>query len=258
MKVVTSALIGYSGFVGSNLLQQLTFDALYNSTNSSDMSGQSFDRVICAGVSAVKWLANQNPEQDRQGIERLTDILSTVHCKQFILISTVDVYADPSMPGDEDMIPTLANHPYGRHRFALETWCANHFESLSVVRLPGLFGSGLKKNIIFDLMNHHQTERIDPESGFQWYPVANLGSDIEKVEAEKLKVVNLVPEPLPTRMILDQCFPGVVVGPPSAKTLQYDLRTKHSEVFNGPNGYIMSADHVLEALRAYLSLGRAS
>ena len=52
---MSSAIIGNTGFVGSNLIRQRHFDAFYNSKN---IETKSFDLVICAGVPAVKWLAN--------------------------------------------------------------------------------------------------------------------------------------------------------------------------------------------------------
>jgi hypothetical protein len=35
----------------------------------------------------------------------------------------------------------------------LELFCADHFQDCLIVRLPALFGEGLKKNFLFDLMN---------------------------------------------------------------------------------------------------------
>ena len=46
------ALIGHTGFVGSNLTNKHTFPALFNSTNIEEMRGGTFDSVVCAGVQA--------------------------------------------------------------------------------------------------------------------------------------------------------------------------------------------------------------
>lgn len=56
------ALVGYSGFVGSVLLKQKKFNALYRSTNIDEIKNRSFDTVVCAGAPAVKWLANKYPK----------------------------------------------------------------------------------------------------------------------------------------------------------------------------------------------------
>ena len=52
-----TALIGYSGFVGGNLLRQRSFDACFNSSNIEAIAGRSFDLVVCAGAPAEKWKA---------------------------------------------------------------------------------------------------------------------------------------------------------------------------------------------------------
>lgn len=47
---MTSALIGYTGFVGGNLAKQMSFDRVYNSQNIADIEGKQFNLVVCAGV----------------------------------------------------------------------------------------------------------------------------------------------------------------------------------------------------------------
>ena len=100
---MANALIGFSGFVGSTLLKQASFESLYRSTNIYDIEGQSFDTVVCAGAPAQKWIANREPEADRQQIDGLIAHLKTIQCKTFILISTVDVFKD-SMGADEETL----------------------------------------------------------------------------------------------------------------------------------------------------------
>ena len=58
----STALIGYTGFVGSNLLRQRPFDACFNSSNIDQIAGRSFDLVVCCGARAEKWKANADPE----------------------------------------------------------------------------------------------------------------------------------------------------------------------------------------------------
>jgi hypothetical protein len=47
------ALIGHSGFVGTNLHRQRPFDYLYNSKNIGDICGRSFELIVCAGIPAA-------------------------------------------------------------------------------------------------------------------------------------------------------------------------------------------------------------
>ncbi|MGL6100395.1 MAG: NAD-dependent epimerase/dehydratase family protein [Fusobacteriaceae bacterium] len=146
-------LIGYTGFVGGNLDRQDNFQKRYNSKNISEIKNENFDILYCAGVSAVKWFANQNPEKDISGINSLVENLKIVKAKKFVLISTIDIYSELGEV-DEDTIPNiLKQDTYGKNRYYLENWVKETFENYLIVRLPALFGKGLKKNFVYDLMN---------------------------------------------------------------------------------------------------------
>ena len=41
---------------------------------------------------------------------------------------------------------TLSDNGYGRNRLYLENYIRNNYHDYLIVRLPGLFGKGLKKN----------------------------------------------------------------------------------------------------------------
>ena len=58
------ALIGYTGFVGGTLLNQMSFEEVYRKNNIIDIQNKSFNRVICAGAPAQKWIANKEPVDD--------------------------------------------------------------------------------------------------------------------------------------------------------------------------------------------------
>ena len=146
-------IIGYTGFVGNNLDSQIKFDEKYNSKNINEIKGKQFDIVYCAGVSAIKWFANQNPDKDMEEIDSLIENLKTIKTKMFILISTIDIY--PEFENiNEDTLPNISKQDaYGKNRYYLENWVKNNFENYLIVRLPALFGKGLKKNFIYDLLN---------------------------------------------------------------------------------------------------------
>jgi hypothetical protein len=59
-----SALIGYTGFVGSNLDRQHAFDDRYNSKNINAIAGKSYDLIVCAGIQAKKWWASEHPDEE--------------------------------------------------------------------------------------------------------------------------------------------------------------------------------------------------
>lgn len=251
---MTSALIGYTGFVGSNLLPG-SFDAVYNSKNISEIRGRSFDRVTCAGVTALKWWANKNAEEDRQRIAELIHDLCRVEVAQFTLISTVDVYHCP-IGADESTIPEPVQ-AYGANRLLLEQFVADQFSCHTIARLPALVGQGLVKNAIFDLLNDNMLELVHPESSFQWYPLDRLPLDLIIAEINNLPVINFATEPVTMREVRDWFFPGKKIGGAAGAPATYDFRTKYASVFGGMNGYILNHDQVMVALGKFIAGARS-
>ena len=60
------ALIGYTGFIGSNLLSFDKNITKYNSKNIHKIKNKKFDLVICAGTSSKIWLAKKKPYEDKK------------------------------------------------------------------------------------------------------------------------------------------------------------------------------------------------
>jgi hypothetical protein len=213
--------------------------------------------VIHAGVPAVKWLANKDPANDRAVIQSIRDVLATARIRELIFISTIDVYPDTAAKIDESAaIDPTRNHAYGRHRFELERWVMDNFPNVRVIRLPALFGEGLKKNIVFDLLHDNQVANINPATHFQWYPLRRLNADIERVRAHNIGLVNFFPEPVRTSEIVNSFFRGAQVAPETVPAATYGLRTKYSELFKGPAGYMLDRKTVLGELADFIALER--
>ncbi len=250
---MSQALIGHTGFVGSNLARSGGFDATFNSRNIDEIRGCHFRRVVCAGVPAVKWLANQQPAADRENIGRLMDALDHATADTFVLISTIDIYPAP-IGVDESQVPDVAEvaEPYGRHRLEFENFIARRFGDSHIVRLPALFGAGLKKNAIYDLVHDNRLEWIHPDSSFQWYPVERLARDLPLIERAGLRAVNIATEPLVTGLIQRLFFPGKRLGGKVDKAVRYDFRTRHSGLWGRADGYCLGQTEVLTAMATYL------
>ena len=249
-----NCLIGYTGFVGSNIASKRQFDVLVNSKNSKDIIGQSFDEIVCAGVPAVKWKANAHPDEDIACINSLIDVLKTTTAKKFTLISTIDVYAPKTGVDEKYDCHRDENDPYGKHRLMFEDFCKSHFNDVLVVRLPGLFGYGLKKNVIFDLMNDNCLDAINPKSSFQYYFLDHLADDIDLFR-DKIStgVVNVFTEPIVTEEIASKFFAGKDIGQNAGKEVHYDAHTIFASI-NGKTGcYMYSKDEVMRDLEEYLS-----
>jgi nucleoside-diphosphate-sugar epimerase len=251
---MTSALIGHTGFVGQNLQQAVRFDVLVNSTNVEELRGRDFDLVVCAGARAEKWKANRDPTADLAGIERLLSVLHDVRAQQFVLVSTVDVFARPH--GVDESAEADAQHPYGTHRRLLEVLCAHRFDAL-IVRLPALFGPGLKKNALYDLLHDNQVEQIHPESTYQFYDVRWLWSDAARARQAGIKLLHLATEPLSMGEIAERCFSRVLRAPDGGAA-HYDVRSRHADVWSGRDGYLRMRDEVLAALQTFVRQERGA
>lgn len=248
---MADALIGFSGFVGSTLMKQRTFDAFYRSTNIEDIRGQEFDTVVCAGAPAQKWLANKDPDGDRLKIESLIQCLESIKCKRFILISTVDVFKNPNGVDERCVIELNGLHAYGANRFYLEEFVREKYANHLVVRLPGLVGPGLRKNIIYDLLNCNDIGKIDSRAVFQFYPMVNLWLDIEKALEEKLELVHLTAEPVSVRNIAKYGFNIEFTAVLDATPPCYNMKTLYADSFGGRDGYQYSSRDTILAVRSY-------
>jgi len=247
------ALIGHSGFVGGTLRATGGYTHCYNSRNFREMQGQSFDEIVCAGIPAVKWLANKEPDQDRTAIGSLVDVLRTARAARFVLISTIDVYPDPSQPVDEGAdLSGLPNHPYGRHRWEVEQFATERFPTHAIIRLPALFGTGLKKNALFDLLHDNMVDRVNPACVFQWYPMARLADDLRRAIDAGLPLVNLVTEPVAMRDIIARFFPDAPVGPETVPAPHYALRTRHAPLFGSAPPYRLTAEEVFAHMASFI------
>ena len=250
-----NALIGHTGFVGSNLMEQYRFDAFFNSKNIQDIRRRRFETVVCAGVQAKKWWANQHPEEDWAGIEKLLNALADMETSTFILISTVDVYARPVRVTESTPI-TPENHAYGKNRYAVEQFITAHFGDHLILRLPGLFGRGLKKNVIYDLLNNNCLDQINPASEYQYYCLDHLWQDIQRSLRHGIRLLNVATEPVKTQDIIDRYFPNQKdrVGQPKSFTATYDMRSEHAHLWRPDAGdYLYDAETVLGEIGQFVS-----
>jgi len=146
-------LIGYTGFVGSNIANREEITQKYNSKNINNAFDNKHEVVIYSGIKAEKYLANTEPEKDMQVIENAINNIKKLNFDKLVLISTVDIYKTPLFVNEETIINTEDLHPYGLNRYILEKWVSENVKNYHIIRLPGLFGKNIKKNFIFDMIN---------------------------------------------------------------------------------------------------------
>jgi len=245
------ALIGHTGYVGETLKRQQLFDCMYRSSDFAGYEQKRFELVVCAAAPAKKWIANRAPAEDLANIEGLIKKLDQLNCDRFILVSTVDVFVDPRGVDERSNVDLAGHHAYGRHRRLLEEFVSERFGNHLIVRLPGLVGPGLRKNVIFDFLNNNDVDGIDSRWRFQFYPMVNLWSDMQQALDAGLSLVHLTAEPITVGEVARQGFNrnfDRILDKPLAN---YDMRTAYAEVFGGHGAYQYSLRESVQAIRAY-------
>lgn len=152
-KMETTMLVGYTGFVGSNIAANHDFTWKINSKNKEEAFGKKPDLLVYAGLRAEKFLANKDPEADMATIMEAMEQIKKIKPKKLVLISTVDVYKNPVNVDEDTDIDTDGLLPYGANRYKLEQMVRETWEDALIIRLPGLFGKNLKKNFIYDFIH---------------------------------------------------------------------------------------------------------
>lgn len=148
-----TALVGYTGFVGSNLAAHYNFDGLYNSTNIGEAYHTNPELLIYSGIRAEKFLANADPGKDLASMQEAMDNIHRINAQKLVLISTIDVFKFPKEVDENSMIETEGLHAYGYNRYQLELGVREMYPDALIIRLPGLFGKKIKKNFIYDFIN---------------------------------------------------------------------------------------------------------
>lgn len=146
-------LVGYTGFVGSNILNKHTFSGLFNSKNIEEAYGKNPDLLVYSGVPAEMFLANKFPEKDLALMDEAFENIKKINPKKLVLISTISVLSSHKSKDEEEEIDKESLLPYGKNRCYLEEWVINNVADYHIVRLPALFGDNIKKNFIYDFIH---------------------------------------------------------------------------------------------------------
>ncbi len=146
-------LVGSTGFVGGNIAAAHRFRMLCHSKNISEAFGTNPDLLVYAGVPAEMFLANQNPDADREVTENAAENIQKINPKKLVLISTIAVLDNPVRAYESVRINKDRLSAYGRNRLALEEAAAEIIPDCHIIRLPALFGDGIKKNFIYDIIH---------------------------------------------------------------------------------------------------------
>src|SRR5574344_829222 len=87
-----TAIVGHTGFVGSNICTSTKFDAYYNSKNIEAAFGTNPDLLVYSGVRAEMFLANKFPKKDLEIIKNAIENIKKIDPKRVVLVSSIAVY----------------------------------------------------------------------------------------------------------------------------------------------------------------------
>ena len=203
---LNNALIGHTGFIGSNLIKVKPNLIKFNSKNIGKIKSQKFNTVICAGTYSKIWLAKKNPKKDFNHIQKLIKNLKLIKVKKFILISTCEVYRNHKTCNEKTNIIKSKLSNYGLNRLYLEEFVQKKFLDHHMIRLPIVYGKGFSKNFLFDLMNKKNLHNLNGNDLVQIYNVKNLKKDIQFVVKKKIKLINISSRPIKVSKIAKENF----------------------------------------------------
>jgi nucleoside-diphosphate-sugar epimerase len=245
-------VIGPKGFIGSNLARRSNASAVYGRNDGTSLASSNHELLICSGVPAEKWKANKHPEEDKRNLVELTKNLSTANAKNFVLISTIDVLGNGADLVESDNVSNYEKDAYGINRFEFELDTVRTFSNSLVLRLPGMYGPGLKKNVIFDLLNANELPSINPYSTFQWFDVRDIWPTLILALRENLKILHLATEPISILDLVTHLEPSRTTELSSSDlgTKEYSMKTEFSRLIADRDGpYLKSKMEVLSQIK---------
>ena len=185
------AVVG-NGLIGKRLQKFVNATHVFGSKQLLDLPLHEYDTVYVAAPSGNRIWASQNPGFDQASTGLLIRNLITTRCNRMVLISTGDTQVKP-------------DSGYGKNRLELENAVRGRFKNHYIIRLPGLIGNDITKNILYDIK--HKTEWVSKINGAikqQWYPLDDLEYDIPKIINGDERIVNLGSEPILNQNIVNQ------------------------------------------------------
>ena len=302
-------LVGSTGFVGKNLLETHFFSAQCHSKDVVQYYQSKPDLCIYAGVPSAMYVANSNPEKDYSIVKQAMENIRGIGAKKIVLISTVAVYHETKSVDENCLIKIEKLSAYGRNRAILEKWIRKEFPNSTIIRLPALYGNGLKKNFLYDLKTiipkiltqerycslSHINKGImanykkrsdgffelrdntskeelysffkksefnalsftDSRSIFQFYPLQNLWTDINKILLEDIKTINLVTPPISVRELFYKVTGNYSWENQLTSYYDYDIRTIYAKLFGQKEYYICSKEDEIKGIVYFMKNWKA-
>lgn len=216
------------GFLAQRLKEQLHNVTLFGRETLTNIPTYQ-DIVIVAAPTGNRLQVNNDHQKDSRDCVAILEQVKKIRYQNLIYLSTVDVYASRTSLDDalDDVVPESY---YGRNRFLLEKELKS-LPSCHVIRLPSLCHPTIKKNILYDLSHKRWLESISISSNIQWYPVARLGEDINRIIELGISQINLVSRPISNHSLIQYFCPELIdiVIENKVTDIQYDIKTVHRD-----------------------------
>ena len=161
------AIIGSNGFVGKALVRtakNFNFEVTcVTRENFSEHKNKSYDCVINSAMPSKRFWSLNNPIEDiKETVVKTADIFYNWHYDKFVQISSISA---------ENQLDI----PYGSHKRSAEI-IVEKDKSALIVRLGALYGNGLTKSALFDLINknhmvNHKHIYVDINSEYNYIDV---------------------------------------------------------------------------------------
>ena len=237
-------VVGASGFIGGNLMRMLPSCVPVAPMHSATEEISALSTLLIAAPSSLKYSIEVNPSKDLDNIlalSRSLEVFSRVD--RVILFSTIDVYRD-IFSSDEDS-ETLQTVSYGGNRAFLEERLRSIFPDLKILRICGIYGQGMKKNLVFDIKNRRELEvaKYSQESKYQFVHIEDVIQILSSEPEELPSVINLASEPLAVSEILSRS--QMIAG--FEDKITYNIRSKYFKT-----GYGFSKTYSLNRIWEFL------
>lgn len=250
---MNDALIGYTGFVGKNVKKLHKFKYHFNSKNIKKIRNKKFNNIFCCGLPSLMWKANKFPSKDLKNILNLKADLSNVRCKKFILISSVEVYDHRFVSNEKKFFLKKKKLNYGFNRLVFEKFIEKNFPKILILRMPVIYGKYLKKNILFDIINLKNLDKINLEDQLQFYNIKNIFKHINICKINNIKKINLISEPIKVKEIVKKLRPEALIQCKSDRQNKrtYNVKSIYSKFFNKKKNYIISKEKTLLDMKKF-------
>ena len=229
-------IIGGRGYVGSGFARYCRARGLPHQVitreNYDEFAGTSCDVLVNANGNSRKYLADRDPLAEfDQSVRSVAVSLSAFKAASYVLISTGDVYDDPSSPATsgENREPDLARMSrYGLHKLLAEQLVMGAHPDWLVVRAGGFVGPGIKKNAVFDILTGAKIW-LSPASELQFIHTdhaAEIIMGVVETSGAGRQIVNLGGQGTVNLGELRAVVGSSGTFDPAAPTVRYELSLK--------------------------------